>query len=398
MATLVNGVTMHSSDALTGLLHTVRNRIWMQALVDSGSMGAAAGACLLLAGGLLHSFSDALPARFWLLFALLATVPFLIFALLYQRPSLPSAARAADHWFHGHELLTSALPLTSPGHPVRFATEELVITRANELAAQWQTELPLRRPYNIPAYNLASVMLVGASLFLLSLPVTRAPAQDTQTHETPRLSGNRETPDMTASGPSLQQQLQDALHTPAAIAPATTATNRETAPAAAGSNQSGQQEIPVADGNGLPDQTGPAASGQSTVADTSHPDGTPNAPPDSHAIAASGTSDSSGADTAAWTGSSGDAPADTRTADIQPIPGTATRFMEFARRPASHPGAAQDNTSGSELDKFTGITINAGQTGMTLPAAVHSILPQHSDLGPADRDLAANYFKRMNTR
>jgi hypothetical protein len=72
--------------------------------------------------------------------------------------------------------------------------------------------------------------------------------------------------------------------------------------------------------------------------------------------------------------------------------------MEFARRPASHPGAEQDNTSGSELDKFTGITINAGQTGMTLPAAVHSILPQHSDLGPADRDLAANYFKRMNTR
>lgn len=389
---------MPAKNALMSLLQMVRNRVWMQALLDNGSLGLAAGACLLLAGGLLHIFSYMLPTGIWLLLAPVPAILLLIFALLYRRPTLPSSARIADRWCHGQELFTSALPLTTPGHPTRFATEGLVIARASELAAEWRTLLPLQRPLHIPAYNLLSLILVGVSLFLLTLPTTRAPLQDTLAPDTKQLARDRQTQGIAGAGPSLQQQLQHVLQTREINGPASELTNRDAATPQAGDSQAGQRETAAMDSDSTPEQAGPAASDESGLAETGNPGVAVKSPPESHTMSSGKPGGPGGNDTAAWTGSSDGTHTGADTADILAAPGSTTRFIEFARRPASNPDAAQSGTTGSELDKLTTITAIAAPTGITIPAAVRSMLLQHSGLEPADRDLAANYFKRINIR
>lgn len=388
---------MYPAETLLALLRAVRNRLWLQSLLDAASAGLGATAGLLLAAALLHLFTDAAPAADWLLLAALPPAAALLYALLRRRPSLPAAARVADRWFHGEDILTTALPLSRPGSTPGFATEALVVSRANELAARWRSQLPLRRPWHIPSWNLLSLAIAGASLFLLSLPGGHATLPDAvpaATVQSPAGAPSVETP---LAGSTFRQQLQQVLHSSGELP--------DPGPAAGGDlhqggePRDGQQHRPGTR-EGSPGATEPGAAAVATAPATALPTrpATPGSDPAPAGAAGPGDGTSAGGDRASLTGSSAGTLAGAAVAGIPPAPQHAGRTLQISRRDTGSPSGTGGRTTGSELLAGVPDSRTARGPGSTPPAAHRSILPYDTHLDPADRELANQYFKRIDSR
>lgn len=362
---------MSQNVAITGMLQKTSNRVWMQAFIDFGSIGIGLGACVLLAGGLLHRVSGVIPATPWLLFALLPPSLSLLIVLLFRRPSLSSSARAADRWFNGHELLTSALSLVRSSHRHRSSAAALVLARANESAAEWEKELPLRQPYAVPPYNILSVVLAATGLLLFSLPGTEAPTQDNLVPGTAHIEGSQATPVSNATAASLRQQIQEVLH---------------------------KRIGPDPDGHGATARTDTGSTGQLARQTENIHARVRKSLPDTRAITSADSPASSGSDTAAWSSKTGNNPGKTEQADFIGMSGIRPRVMQYKRRMAANPNTGKTGSTGGKLDDFISTRGSPLKSGMISQAAEPGIQPHHFDPGPAHKRLIANYFNRINSQ
>lgn len=151
------------------LIGAVRNRLWLQCAVDAAGRGVRLGGGVLLAGGLYHLFAHAVPTAPLVTLALLPLVVGLVVVLCRQRPGFAAAARAADIWFDGKNLITSAWELLQLRGDYS-STDELVVARAQAVAPQWRRRIAAMQPLRWPHRMTAPFLLALTGLLLLQLP------------------------------------------------------------------------------------------------------------------------------------------------------------------------------------------------------------------------------------
>jgi hypothetical protein len=158
-----------TTDNLCDLVDAVRRRLWLQACVDAAVRGLRLGGAVLLAGGAYHLLAHAVPVALVAALALLPLAAELLVGLLRRRPGRAAAARIADQWFDGKNLLASAWELRRRAGATS-ATAELVVARARTAARQWLPRLPAEHPVRRPQAVAVPIMLALIGAFLLQLP------------------------------------------------------------------------------------------------------------------------------------------------------------------------------------------------------------------------------------
>ncbi len=158
------------------LVRAVQRRLWIESLYERERRAVWASAGVVLAGGAWHVAIRA-HAGSWTGAAALAVlaVP-LVLAVLAGRAPAEEAARRADAWFDGRELMTSAVDQLVRPPAERAGAADLVLSRAAEAAVLWRERLAARR-LHLGLRHLAAplvVSLVGG--FLHVLPGRVAPA------------------------------------------------------------------------------------------------------------------------------------------------------------------------------------------------------------------------------
>jgi hypothetical protein len=152
----------------TALVRQVRNRLWLKAGIGTLIHGLWLAAGLLLLGGLTHRFALPLPRGMLLALALLPPAAALAGALIWHRPPAAAAARKADRWFDGHNLITSAWELHRRSGLT--PTAALILARAETASTGWRNRLARERALHWPRHGTLALLLAATGLFLLQLP------------------------------------------------------------------------------------------------------------------------------------------------------------------------------------------------------------------------------------
>jgi hypothetical protein len=162
----MTGLQQSETRALIG---AVRDRLWLQCAVDAGSRDVRLAGAVLLIGGLYHLFVHAIHAGPVVALAVLPLVMGLVVVLFRRRPGSAAAARTADIWFDGKNLITSAWELLQRRSD-HSSTDELVVARAQAVAAQWRRQLASVQPLRWPQRVTTPLLLALTGLLLLQLP------------------------------------------------------------------------------------------------------------------------------------------------------------------------------------------------------------------------------------
>jgi len=167
-----------TADAIS-LIDAIRNRLWFQRFVDAVAASLRICGGILLAGGLYHVFIHAASAGFVVIMAVMPIVGALLAVTFRHRPDLATAARTADVWFDGKNLMTSAWDLFQR-HGRHSSMEELVMARARAVAPQWRQRIASVRPIKYSHPLPMPLILTLCGIFLLQLPskewLTRFPS------------------------------------------------------------------------------------------------------------------------------------------------------------------------------------------------------------------------------
>ena len=150
------------------LIDAIRNRLWLQRSVEAVAASLRICGVISLAGGLYHVFIHAASADFVVIMALMPIVGALL-AVMFRRPDSATAARTADVWFDGKNLMTSAWDQFQR-HGRHSSMEELVMARAREVAPQWRQRIASVRPIRYSHPITMPLILTLCGIFLLQLP------------------------------------------------------------------------------------------------------------------------------------------------------------------------------------------------------------------------------------
>jgi hypothetical protein len=148
----------------------LRQQLWRQAISRWWWRGLGGTAVLLAGAGLVHTLLWPLPFVPCVWLAMAPPLLALAVGLWRGRPSLASCAWLADQRFGGKSLLTSAWDLLSRPQSVSPASARLLLSQANQAAADWQGRLTAHRDINLPRQAVLSFSLSLVGLFLLSSP------------------------------------------------------------------------------------------------------------------------------------------------------------------------------------------------------------------------------------
>jgi len=151
------------------LIDAIRNRLWFQRTVDVVAASLRICGGISLAGGLFHVFIHAASTEFVVIMAVMPIVGALLAVMFRHRPDLATAARTADIWFDGKNLMTSAWDLFQR-HDGHSSMEELVMARAREVAPQWRERIASVRPIRYSHPITMPLILILCGIFLLQLP------------------------------------------------------------------------------------------------------------------------------------------------------------------------------------------------------------------------------------
>jgi len=157
-----------TADAIS-LIDAIRNRLWFQRSVDALAASLRICGVISLAGGLYHVFIHAASADVVVIMAVMPIVGALLAAMFRRRPDLATAARTADVWFDGKNLMTSAWDLFQR-HGRHSSMEELVMARARAVAPQWRQRIASVRPIRYSHPITIPLILILCGIFLLQLP------------------------------------------------------------------------------------------------------------------------------------------------------------------------------------------------------------------------------------
>jgi len=157
-----------TADAMS-LIDAIRNRLWFQRSVEAVAASLRICGVISLAGGLYHLFIHAASAGFVVIMALMPIVGALLAVMFRRRPDLATAARTADVWFDGKNLMTSAWDLFQR-HGRHSSMEELVMARARAVAPQWRQRIASVRPIRYSHPITMPLILTLCGIFLLQLP------------------------------------------------------------------------------------------------------------------------------------------------------------------------------------------------------------------------------------
>jgi hypothetical protein len=151
------------------LISAVRNRLWLQCAADILNRGVWIGCGILISGGLYHLFVHALQIGILITLGMLPLAAGLLVVLFRHRPGSNIAARTADIWFDGKNLITSAWELHQQcgGHS---AMDKLVMRRAQTAALHWRRRIASERPVRWPHRMTMPLLLALTGIFLLQLP------------------------------------------------------------------------------------------------------------------------------------------------------------------------------------------------------------------------------------
>ena len=150
------------------LISAVRRQLWLQAAVNTIGRHLRISTAILLTAGLFHLFARPLNGGLVMALALLPLLLGVLATLIRQRPPLASAARTADRWFDGKNLITSAWELRQ--RPAAHAASAgLLLLRAEAAAGQWRQQVSALQPLRWPPLALP-LMVALTALFLLQLP------------------------------------------------------------------------------------------------------------------------------------------------------------------------------------------------------------------------------------
>jgi hypothetical protein len=154
---------------VTLLLRSVQRRLWLEALCERERRALWVSAAVVLGGATWHLALGAHSGSATAAAALAVLAGPLGAALLSGRPPAAEAARRADAWFDGNELMTSAQDQLARRPAERAGAADFVVARAVEAAALWQTRL-VTRPLRLGLRRLSAplaLVVVGGFLHLL---------------------------------------------------------------------------------------------------------------------------------------------------------------------------------------------------------------------------------------
>jgi hypothetical protein len=157
-----------SADRIGILLAAVRRRLWIERLWDDVQRTAWASAALVLGGAAWHLALHAHSGS-WTAMGAGAVLAVPLLARLGGRPSSTAAARCADRWFDGNELMTSAHDQLCRNPTDRAGAADFVLASAAESAVRWGPQLRAR-PLGVAPGKLGGPLLlalVGGFLHLL---------------------------------------------------------------------------------------------------------------------------------------------------------------------------------------------------------------------------------------
>jgi len=230
------------------LLRSVQQRLWIEALCERERRAAWVSAVAVLGGAAWHLGLRAHPGYWTAAAALVVLTLPVALAALSGWPAAAEAARRADAWFDGKELMTSAHDQLLRAPSERAGAADFVLARAAESAIVWRERLARRR-LRLGLRRLSAplaVALVGGFLHLLP---GRAPSA--ALHAVPAGAARDGAADAPAAGPAGDVL---AWSRPAPPATAPTADPETGAVAAPGSD--GAEPSPTARGSGAGPGTG----------------------------------------------------------------------------------------------------------------------------------------------
>jgi hypothetical protein len=161
---------------VTVLVRAVQRRLWIESLYERERRAVWASAGVVLAGGAWHVAIHAHAGSWTAAVAVAVLAVPLALAVLTGRPPAEEAARRADAWFDGRELMTSAVDQLARPPAERAGAADFVLSRAAEAAVVWRDRLATRR-LHLGLRRLAAplvVALVGGFLHVLPGRVTPA--------------------------------------------------------------------------------------------------------------------------------------------------------------------------------------------------------------------------------
>lgn len=166
---MVRLVSNQQQSDTRSLISAVRNRLWLQSAADTVNRGTWIGGGIIISGGLYHLFVHALQVGILVTLGLLPLATGLLVVLFRHRPGSNIAARAADNWFDGKNLITSAWELQQRcgGHS---SMDKLVMRRAQAAALQWRRRIASEHPVRWPPRMTMPLLLALTGIFLLQLP------------------------------------------------------------------------------------------------------------------------------------------------------------------------------------------------------------------------------------
>jgi hypothetical protein len=157
------------------ILRKAQRRLWVQGLIDRGSLGLMLAACVLAICAGLHTLRGAVPMTWWASAALLAIAAPVIMAAL-DMPSPGPAAATVDRWLATRGLFSAVWFLNS--QTTAPTTTSLVVReQAERVAAASVKHWPgLKNPFT-PMRTAITVTVAAVSLFILSLQGAVRPFQ-----------------------------------------------------------------------------------------------------------------------------------------------------------------------------------------------------------------------------
>lgn len=204
-------MTVHQHNALTAFLATICNRLWLQSIARLLYRGLWVSTLVLMTCGALHFFAFPLSLRLCVAIALIPPLVALGTGVLFRRPSRQAAAHAADRWFEGKALFTSAWELQAAETLPATPSAALVLQRAQTSAAQLQQRVSSEHPVAWPHSAGLPFALAFIGIFVLLLPGARTSDEPTPADGLATLaevsSGLRPDPMQTADNSTAQAAL-----------------------------------------------------------------------------------------------------------------------------------------------------------------------------------------------
>ena len=365
---------MKPEQALLALLYALRRQLWRQAIGHWWWRGLGVMAVLLAGAGVVHTLLWPLPFLPCIGLALAPLLLALIIGLWRGRPSLARCAWLADQRFGGKSLLTSAWDLLSRPQSISPANAHLLLSQANQAAADWQSRLAVNRDINLPRQAVLSFSLSLVGLFLLSSPGALL-------HST---AASAVAADITA--PTVAKSLDDArAPTEAGETAVSPPASAETA-AVLGNERTGGESALAENSAGLRSPSPASPEGSVVTADRQPDQWAAAVPADTAAAPAAGASRSSGNDHAG--NDSDEQSVTSRTPPANPT----IRYLDI-ERPAGT--GAQTASSESEELAPVGPIPRPLAKAAAIPAE-RVAMPYETVSGPALRRYVADYFQELN--